>query len=46
MVGTTVEGGIVLSRAAGRSRLLAEQSLPLRSRVKPLFAQPAARTAT
>ena len=45
MVGTTVEGGIVLSRAAGRPRLLAEQLLLLRSHVKLLFAQPAVRSA-
>ena len=40
-VGTTIEGGIILSRAAREPRLLAEQVLMLRSHVKLLFAPPA-----
>ena len=45
MIGTTIEGGIILSRAARRPRLLAEQVLVLRSHVKLLFSQPTLRSA-
>ena len=45
MIGTTIEGGIILSRAARRPRLLAEQLLMLRSHVKLLFAPSAPRPA-
>ena len=46
MIGTTVEGGIILSRAARRPHLLAEQMLVLRSHVKLLFSRPALSQAT
>lgn len=41
MVSSTVEGGIVMSRAVGEPMVLAEQIMLLRSYVRLLFLQPA-----